>query len=201
MKNYTQNWNQQFIKNTNQFIDRKFELCLEIGSFEGLTSNYIVDNLLSDTGKLICIDPLTDVYLNDNLTKEDIEKNKKDFSYFEDQYSRFSNNVKEHLDTDRIELMRNLSTDAFPHLIDSHSNKFDFIYIDGDHRPEGVYIDSINSFELCKPNGFILLDDYSWENTGIGIDRFLNEYYGRYELLIKEYQVLIKKLDLDFEKL
>jgi len=194
MKNFTQNWNQEFIKNTNQFLNEKFDLCLEIGSFEGLTSNYIVNNLLSENGKLICVDPLTDVYLNDKLSEIDEIKNNTDFIYFKNQYNRFFNNVSEHLENNKISLIRELSVDIFPELIKKYQNKFDFIYIDGDHRPEGVYIDAINSFELCKVYGFILFDDYLWEDTGLGIDKFLNEYSGKYDLLVKDYQVLIKKL-------
>ena len=194
MKNFTQNWNQEFIKNTNQFLNEKFDFCLEIGSFEGLTSNYIVDNLLSENGKLICVDPLTDVYLNDKLSEIDEIKNNTDFIYFKDQYNRFYNNVSEHLESNKISLIRELSVDIFPELIKKYQNKFDFIYIDGDHRPEGVYIDAINSFGLCKEQGFILFDDYLWGYTGIGIDKFLNEYSGKYDLLVKDYQVLIKKL-------
>lgn len=167
---------------------------MEIGSFEGLTSNYIVDNLLSENGKLICVDPLTDVYLNDKLSEIDEIKNNTDFIYFNDQYNRFYNNVSEHLESNKISLIRELSVDIFPELIKKYQYKFDFIYIDGDHRPEGVYIDSINSFELCKEHGFILFDDYLWGDTGIGIDKFLNEYSGKYDLLVKDYQVLIKKL-------
>ena len=194
MKNFTQNWNQEFLKNTNQFLNEKFDFCLEIGSFEGLTSNYIVDNLLSENGKLICVDPLTDVYLNDKLSEIDEIKNNTDFIYFKDQYNRFYNNVSEHLESNKISLIRELSVDIFPELIKKYQNKFDFIYIDGDHRPEGVYIDAINSFGLCKEQGFILFDDYLWGDTGIGIDKFLNEYSGKYDLLVKDYQVLIKKL-------
>jgi len=193
---YTHNWLDGFKNNTSGI--KNLNLCLEIGCFEGLTSNYIVDNLLSIDGKLICIDPLTDVYLNDNLTDFDIDKNNSEFSYFKDQYGRFCNNVKEHLESSKIELVRKLSSDAFPELIKKYKNQFDFIYIDGDHRIESVYNDAINSFELCKTGGLILFDDYLWdisssESTKIGIDKFLNEYVGRYNLIIKNYQVLIQK--------
>lgn len=191
MKNYTHNWSGEFINNTRGI--NNLDLCLEIGSFEGLTSNYIVDNILSTEGKLICIDPLTDVYLNDNLSELDIKRNNSDFVYFKDQYSRFINNVKEHLESNKIELVRDLSTNIFPELIKNYKNKFDFIYIDGDHRPEGVYIDAINSFILCKNGGYILFDDYLWENTGVGIDRFLKEYNGKYLIITKGCQVLIQK--------
>ena len=193
MKNYTENWNQGFIVNTSNFI-KKFDLCLEIGSFEGSTSNYIVDNILKENGKLICIDPLTDIYLNDNLSDIDLETNTNHSKQFKNQYHRFTNNVKEHLESGTIELIRDLSVNAFDNLKD-YKNKFDLIYIDGDHRPESVYIDAINSFELCKKDGFILFDDYLWNDTGIGIDKFLNEYKNRYILHIKNEQVLIQKYE------
>ena len=150
MKEFTKDWNHEFIKNTNQFLNKKFDLCLEIGSFEGLTSSYIAENLLSKDGELICVDPLTDVYLNTDLTEYDIERNIKDFGYFKNQYSRFHNNVREHLDSNRIKLIRSLSVDAFPDLIYKYENKFDFIYIDGDHRPEGVYIDDSIDTWRCR---------------------------------------------------
>lgn len=192
MKNYTHNWNQEFISNSKS-LNTKFDLCLEIGSFEGLTSNFIVENILTDDGKLICVDPLTDIYLNNNLSDLDKKRNDDDFSFFKDQYSRFINNVNEHIETGKIELIRDLSVNVFDILIDNYRNRFDFIYIDGDHRPEGVYIDAVNSFILCKNLGYILFDDYSWENTGVGIDKFLKEYDGKYSLITKGYQVLIQK--------
>lgn len=192
MKKYTHNWNQEFINNSKS-LNLKFDLCLEIGSFEGLTSNFIVDNILTTDGKLICVDPLSDVYLNDNLSDLDRKRNDADFSFFKDQYSRFINNVGEHIETGKIELIRDLSINVFDILIDKYKNRLDFIYIDGDHRPEGVYVDGINSFILCKNGGYILFDDYSWENTGVGIDKFLKEYDGEYSLITKGYQVLIQK--------
>jgi len=193
MKNYTHNWNQEFIKNTQGF-KKKLSNCLEIGSFEGLTSNYIVENLISETGKLICIDPLTDVYINENLSESDDLRNRKDFKYFEGQYMRFVNNVEEHLSSGKIELIRDLSTKVLPRMKTTHFESFDFIYIDGDHRPEIVYFDAVNTFELCKKDGYILFDDYRWNDTGVGVDRFLSEYSNRIKILIKDYQVLVQKI-------
>lgn len=191
-KFYTQDWNFEFKKNTNGISN--LELCIEIGCFEGLTSNYIVENILSKSGKLICIDPLTDMYLNDNLDTKDIEGNSSDFSYFAGQYDRFLNNVNDHLNDGKIRLIRELSSNVFKSLRKEYDNLVDFIYVDGDHRPESVYIDAINSIELCKPNGFILFDDYTWGETKTGIDKFIQEYSNRLEIIVKDYQVLIKKI-------
>jgi len=193
MKHYTHNWNGEFIRSTASLRNKNANLCLEIGSFEGITSNYIVDYILSNTGKLICIDPLTDNYLNDNLSEYDIQRNNTNFAYFKDQYSRFINNVKEHIESGKLELIRDLSVNVFPELNKKYKDSFDLIYIDGDHRPEGVYIDAINSFELCKRGGWLVFDDYNWENTGLGINKFLDEYNGKYVCLDKGAQVTIKK--------
>jgi predicted O-methyltransferase YrrM len=196
---YTRNWNQEFVNNTNQIKLKNQKLCLEIGSFEGLTSNYIVDNILSDDGKLICIDPLTDTYLVENLSENDIEHNNNGWKYFNGQYDRFIENTKNNLESKKIELYRELSSEALPKLKEKYKDKFDFIYIDGDHRDFAVYFDAVNSFEICKPNGYILFDDYLWEDysnhkiTKDGIDRFINEYSDKLDVVINDYQVMIIK--------
>jgi predicted O-methyltransferase YrrM len=196
---YTRNWNQEFVNNTNQIKLKNQKLCLEIGSFEGLTSNYIVDNILSDDGKLICIDPLTDTYLVENLSENDIEHNNNGWKYFNGQYDRFIENTKNNLESKKIELYRELSSEALPKLKEKYKDKFDFIYIDGDHRDFAVYFDAVNSFEICKPNGYILFDDYLWEDysnhkiTKDGIDRFINEYRDKLDVVINAYQVMIRK--------
>ena len=75
-----------------------------------------------------------------------------------------------------------------------YKNKFDFIYIDGDHRLDAVYQDGINSLKLCSSNGYILFDDYEWHECGLGIDKFLDEFNEKYELIYKKEQVLIQKI-------
>jgi predicted O-methyltransferase YrrM len=194
---YTYDWNNEFKINTNGV--KNLTLCLEIGCFEGLTSNYIIDNILNENGKLICVDPLTDVYLNTELKESDVHNNNTIYKYFNNQYDRFINNTNHHIKNNKLELYRNISSEVFPQLLEKYESQFDLIYIDGDHRASAVYIDSINSFKLCKKGGVIIFDDYSWgkmyheEATSFGIDKFLNEYENQYELIKKEYQVVIRK--------
>lgn len=195
--NYTYNWNNEFIKNTVSF--GKFDLCLEIGCFEGLTSNYICDHLLNDGGKLICVDPLTENYLNTDLNEEDIKNNNTIYKYFNNQYDRFINNVSHQINENKLLLKRNLSEDIFPSLISEYEGKFDLIYIDGDHRATAVYNDAINSFKLLSSDGIMIFDDYSWgemyneEATSFGIDKFLLEHNGKFDIISKSYQVVIRK--------
>jgi predicted O-methyltransferase YrrM len=195
--NYTYNWNQEFKKNTEDL--KNLNLCLEIGCFEGLTSNYIIENILSENGKLFCVDPLTDNYLNTNLTETDVKNNQTIYGYFNNQYNRFTENVKKHIISNNLRLYRNISEIILPQLIKDYENSFDLIYIDGDHRASAVYLDGVNSFKLCKSGGIIIFDDYSWgtmygdESTNKGIDRFIEEFESDIIVLIKGYQVVIKK--------
>lgn len=192
MKTYTKDWNIHFTNNVTNVSD--FSLSLEIGCFEGLTSNYIVDNLMSPKDILICVDPLTDKYLNTDLTDNDIELNETEYSFFEGQYDRFISNVGEHIKSGKIILYRDLSINVYHKLEKDFGKNFSFIYIDGDHRPESVYIDAINCFYLCKKNGYILFDDFLWKDTRLGIDKFVEEKFDELKIVQKGEQLLIKKL-------
>jgi predicted O-methyltransferase YrrM len=191
MKYYTKIWNDAFIRSVSELSN--FNLCLEVGCFEGLTTNYIIDNLLNKDGKIICVDPLTNVYLNNDLKETDIEINNID-NFFEGQYERFTNNVREHIDSEKLILYRDMSFNVYEKLKELYFNSIDFIYIDGDHRPESVYLDGVNCLDLCKPNGYILFDDYNWRDTHKGIDRFLNEHGDKLMIMKLDYQLLVKKL-------
>jgi hypothetical protein len=197
---YTRDWNNEFVNTAKKLNLNNLDLCLEIGCFEGLTSNFIVKNILSEKGQLICVDPLTDQYLNIDLREIDIKLNQSDWLYFKNQYERFIENTKDSIELNKIKLYRNISTDIFPELIKEYENKFDLIYVDGDHRATYVYLDAINSFKLCKSGGIIIFDDYTYgdflgdEKTSIGVDKFLNEYSGKYTTESSGYQYIIKKI-------
>lgn len=182
---YSQTWNDEFQKNT-AFIDRRSIMwACEIGSFEGLTSNYIVDKLLSHAGTLICVDPLESGYALDG-----------DGSLFEGQYDRFVENTQEN--KSRIELIRKPSQKAIPILRD---NLFQMVYIDGDHTYNSVYFDGTEAFRICAVGGYILFDDYNWGHDGAmkkGIERVLSENKN-HRLLLKLNQVLVQKLEAERE--
>ena len=194
---YTHLWNGAFVSNIQHLSLNNKALCLEIGCFEGLTTNYIVDNMLSMSGKLVCVDPLEDTYLVDDLTTTDILNNKNEWGYFQQQYERFIDNTKHN--SEKIDLYRERSSTALPRLLHKYKEAFDFIYVDGDHREHGVYLDGTLSFDLCKQGGIILFDDYLWADchgeqvTKKGIDRFLTEYEDRIQIVINNYQLAIIK--------
>lgn len=174
---YTQHWNRAFIENTKDL--KKFNFALEIGCFEGLTSNYICDNLLEPDGRLICIDPLEDYYLKDG-------SDEKTNQLFVGQYDRFIKNTK----GQPIELIQTESKEAY-HILQNYL--FAFIYIDGSHLENDVYFDGVNCFKLLRAGGYMLFDDYTWGECGKGIDTFLSEYGNQLSVIKKNEQVLIRK--------
>lgn len=177
-------WNNNFILSTQGLP--KFDFALEIGCFEGLTTKYICDNLLNVGGRVIVVDPLMDVYI-----EEDTEH-----PYFRQQHQRFIRNTIGL----PIELKIGKSADELPKL---NAFRFDFIYVDGDHRHDSVYFDCVWSFAVCKVGGKILIDDYDiWrEETKGGIDKFLNEFHGSYEIVHKDYQIMITKTSNRYNEL
>jgi predicted O-methyltransferase YrrM len=76
---------------------------------------------------------------------------------------------------------------------------FDFIYIDGSHAACDVLTDSVLAWQILKPGGICIFDDYEWKYKGqttepkLGIDCFLAGFHGKYNLLYKAYQVAIEK--------
>lgn len=173
---FTQDWNGEFRKNTKGL---KVDFALEIGCFEGMTSRYICDNLLNPGGRMIAVDPLTDEYLPGH----------EDNGMFVGQYERFMRNTR----TYPIELKRKKSSEVYEELRDY---RFDFIYVDGDHTEEAVYKDAVLALNVCKKDGHILFDDYNGyrDETKRGIDRFLVQHPGMFQVVHSGYQLMIRKL-------
>lgn len=186
----TQNWNKEFIKNVSRLpVLFQPELALEIGSFEGITSRYICQNMLSQDGRLICVDPMQDQYFTDRLDDNAIQMNDS-LPYFRDQYQRFLRNTR----GIPVELVRKISRDAY---FDIRNLRFGFVFIDGDHRKDEVLHDGHMAMMLTREDGFayILFDDYLWSpGTKEAIDEILECYKDRIEVLVKDQQVLIRKM-------
>lgn len=195
----TKKWNSVFIQNTKNI--GKFNLCLEIGCFEGASSSYIAANLLKENGKLICVDPLTDQFFNENLTEDAIEANSKR-KFFKNQYERFQDTCKEYLENGKITHIRELSTNSKCRKdLEKYGNNFDFIYVDGDHRKDTVYKDAVLAYDVCAKDGYILFDDYRWcteyDSTDcvyMAVDKFIEEYSSKVKIVFKNYQVMIQKI-------
>lgn len=82
----------------------------------------------------------------------------------------------------------------------NNREKYDFIYVDGDHTAAGVMKDALASFDALAPGGIIGFDDYQW-SAGLGetkepriaIDSFYRIYSDQIEVLVNDYQFWVKK--------
>ena len=85
---------------------------------------------------------------------------------------------------------------------------FDIVYIDGSHRAGNVLGDAVLSWELLKPGGIMIFDDYCLDGSDLGpdetalplelvpksaIDAFLLTYGSELEILHRYYQVAVQK--------
>ena len=77
---------------------------------------------------------------------------------------------------------------------------FNVIYIDGDHTALQTAIDSLNAWRILEVGGIMIFDDYDWhmyQGTPLhpkdGIDCVLRLFRGRYNLIVTNYQVWIRK--------
>jgi len=141
---------------------------LEIGSFEGVSSVWLLENVLSKTkGKLFCVD----------TWEGGIEHNAIQMQSIEDRFRRNVQHAAQKIGgSAHIEIIKSRSHDALLNLLsDGHSESFDFIYIDGSHQCADVLLDLSLSFLLCKIGGVIACDDYLWSLENHGEEDLLNQ--------------------------
>jgi predicted O-methyltransferase YrrM len=161
-----------------EFVGREGLSLLEIGSHEGRSAIWFLENLLTGPGSTItCIDPWA-------VPEAEI---------------RFDHNMRVAGATGRVTKIREGSLTGMPSLGDRH---FEIIYVDGTHYASDVLMDAMLAWERLLPGGMLIFDDYEWEPglpsymcPKIGIDVFLRVMRGRYDLVHKGYQVLIRKRD------
>ena len=78
---------------------------------------------------------------------------------------------------------------------------FDYIFIDAAHDAKNVLNDAILSWQILKPCGVIIFDDYEWDKIKqefyrpkIAIDSFISVFKPELKILFKRYQVGVEKL-------
>ena len=58
-------------------------------------------------------------------------------------------------------IVNKTTSDDFFYELDK-DEKFDFIYVDGDHKASTVLRDAVNAYAHIKIDGLIAFDDYGW---------------------------------------
>lgn len=181
---FTQDWFSNNIPN--------FEACaaklpdnhsfLEIGSFEGRSTCWMLQNMLAHDGEMVCVDTFKGGEEHDGFDLSDLRKT-------------FDSNVGEVAgENQAIEVLDKTSWEALSELV-YLDFEFDFIYVDGNHQTPEVLLDACLAFKLLKPKGIMLFDDYAGgAGVGAAVDAFLATHQGLLTVILKHYQLAVQKV-------
>ena len=203
---FTNNWfndaaKHQWEKLISQIKPKKI---LEIGSYEGASTCYLIEKLAQENSiEIHCIDAWN-IEMGDDTDYKHYGSNV-DMSAVE---SRFRQNTKLAIEkvSKKVDFFihKGFSDDQLIKLLSNNKkNYFDFIYIDGSHLGPDVLCDAVLSFRLLKINGVMAFDDYLWPSSNksltrvpkLAIDSFVNLYSEKINIFNAPlYQIYIKKI-------
>jgi len=197
---FTQDWFGQYIPIWNGLVPLvKPSKILEIGSFEGRSTCYLIESSAGERDvEIHCIDTWEGGTEHAEIDMSAVEQ-------------RFRQNTALAISTvpHKVNLVTHKSTSllALTQLISSgHAASFDLIYVDGSHRAPDVLSDAVLSFHLLRSMGLLIFDDYLWSMEPAGkqdpfnmpkpaIDSFVNIYQRNLIVLpAKLSQIYIQKL-------
>jgi len=202
MAEFTSDW---FTKNIPNFQHIKKNLeqslgpvnsILEIGSHEGRATCWMLQNMLTDTGTMHCVDPFTNYHINPFTG----EKGTDDRTW----EKRFrANTAQAKKPKQKLNVHVALSFRELAQLI-VDQKQFDFIYVDGNHCANVVMADAVMAWGLLKQGGIMLFDDYLSEDepnildrSKISIDAFCASFTREVEWFVTGYQLGIGKKKLN----
>ncbi len=174
-KPYERAWEKLFFKKLKVDPDQRW-IFVEVGSYEGCSASWIMRNLLrSPESRLYCIDRWPAGAGGD------------------ERYQRFLANMDELDGRDRVEVLRQWSADGLRQLL-ARGVRADFLYVDGAHDAPTVLKDLVLGFDLVKPGGAVICDDYLWSDPQFGggrtlgrpkiaIDAFTTIYWDKIDIL------------------
>ena len=171
---------------------------LEIGSFEGRSTVWIIENMMEDGGCIDCIDTWSGGEEHGNGEMDGAE-------------ARFDHNIELVLrkyadETGARRWVAKCKGTSTKELacwltgIDDDTPAYDFIYIDGSHIAKDVLTDACMAWPLLKKGGIMVFDDYMWgEPRDIlhrpkpAIDAFVNIFAEEVEMIHMGYQLIVRK--------
>lgn len=142
---------------------------LEIGSYEGRSAVWLIENVFPAGGKgeLFCID----------TWKGGVEHHDADMLAVEQRFHANTAAARSRSRSDvTVHALKGDSSGRLASLIaEGHGRSFDFVHVDGSHQCPDVLGDAVLSFQLCKVGGLIIFDDYCWSQEPDGKEDLLNQ--------------------------
>lgn len=164
---------------------------LEIGSYEGRSAVWIIENMMQDGGEIYCID----------TWEGGAEHTPEDMNGTELRFDHNIRTVRKTFPDRRVSKLKGLSTTWLPALAQEKLS-FDFIYIDGSHLAKDVLTDACMAWPLLKHKGFMVFDDYAWRPEGftllqrpkLAVDAFTNMFEDELIIAHSGYQLIVRKV-------
>lgn len=162
---------------------------LEIGSFEGRSTVWIMEHMMREGDYLNCIDTWEG---GEEHTNGEMAGVWDRFCHNTAlAFERFPNRYFESLKGTSYYQLANLAICDIEH---------DFIYIDGSHIARDVLTDACMAWPLLKPKGIMVFDDYVWgEPRDIlhrpkpAVDCFTNLFAEELNIVHVGYQLVVQK--------
>lgn len=135
-------------------LDGRCVRALEIGSFEGRSALWLLENMLTHpSSTLTCVDTWDG---EDAMLKEQTLLAEHNFDFNVRRYASKVRKIKESSDTALARLL------PFP-------TKFSFIYVDGSHEGFDALTDLLLSWRLLHPGGYLVADDMRWKSQEVKV--------------------------------
>jgi Methyltransferase domain len=152
---------------------------LEIGSYEGRSAVFLLEFL--PHSRITCVDPF--VASRDGTSGYE---------------ARFDANMAPF--GDRVRKIKGWSGSVLDSLKRT-GERFDVIYIDGDHSRHGTFSNSVSAWPLLNTGGVLIWDDYLWHRNKLpsedrpehAIDLFLSVFEPCLTELHRGYQIIARK--------
>jgi predicted O-methyltransferase YrrM len=139
---------------------------LEIGSWEGLSSHFILLNM--QNAHLMCVD----VWQSEEEVQHSNSASTAILNRVESAFDRNLLDFKA-----RLTKYKGTSFTFFHHHLTPGA--YDLVYVDGSHHFDDVFLDAVKCFEMLKVGGIIIFDDYFWrefsgiDNPAAAINQFI----------------------------
>lgn len=163
---------------------------LEIGSFEGRSTVWTIDNLMEDGGCIYAID----------TWEGGEEHSANDMTQAESNFEHNTALIRLKHPDRYVAKIKCDSRIALCRLVDE--KPFDFIYVDGSHRAKDVMTDACIAWGMLRPGGIMVFDDYMWGDARdllhrpkLAVDAFTNLFAEEGGVIHSSYQLVFKKKD------
>lgn len=183
---------------------------LEIGSFEGRSAVWIIENMMEDGGYIDCIDTWQG---GEEHSAEDMAAVEARFEHnlelASDRSGIFDGDVARNyfkLKGPSAKILAGILAegedwaDFAGDVMAATKPKYDFIYIDGSHTAPDVLTDACMAWPLLKKGGIMVFDDYMWgsprdvlHRPKVAIDTFCNIFAETARIVHVGYQLVVQK--------